>query len=466
MSKVLLVNPNYYDQIFGRASVRAAISRSVMPLGLVTVAAPLLRAGHDVRILDLNLVDGSARELESALREFEPDLVGITATTPLIASAYKLAATIKTHRSDLPVIAGGAHPSALPMEVLTESVFDGVVQGEGDLTLLEILEQGADAALPGYYYKTSGVVAAPPEPRAPAVLDDLPFPAYEMLDIQRYRQPRIMTRRTPVGYMETSRGCYGRCVYCNKNINGYKLRFKSPERVVDQIEHMLNLGFAEVQITDDIFTADMDRAAKVCEEILRRGLKFPWYPRGGLRVDRVNLELLKLMKRAGCYRIPFGVESGSQRILDSIKKGITVEQAQSAVKAARQAGLETECYFMIGLPGEDESDIQKSMALAIDLDPDYAKFALTIPLPGTPMFSKIEEEGRLLTRDWSKYTFSTPPGEIYRHDTLPAEVMARYANIAQRRFYFRTGHVLRLVAGSLKQGTFFAHLKAFFQTKW
>ena len=151
-------------------------------------------------------------------------------------------------------------------------------------------------------------------------LDALEFPAYFLYDIPKYIMPRVFSRESPLGVMETSRGCYAHCVYCNKNIHGYKLRQKSPQRVVDEMEYLLKLGFREIHITDDVFTADMPRAYKICEQILRRNLKFPWYPRGGIRVDRINKELLVIMKKAGCYRIPFGVESGSQRVIDVIKR--------------------------------------------------------------------------------------------------------------------------------------------------
>ena len=241
---------------------------------------------------------------------------------------------------------------------------------------------------------------------------------------------------------------------------------KSPGRVVDEMERMLSLGFREIHIIDDIFTADMKRAYAICEEILRRNLDFPWYPRGGIRVDRVSPELLRIMKKAGCYRIPFGIESGSQRILDIAKKKITIEQAETAVKMAKSADMETECYFMIGLPNETEEEIKKSLALAIKLNPDYVKFAITVPLPGTPMFAEMEKNGQIKTRDWEKYNFSISPRELYNHDTLSWEVINKYYNQAHRKFYFRISYVLRMIGHTLRNGTFFSHIKAFMQTKW
>ena len=179
-----------------------------------------------------------------------------------------------------------------------------------------IAKEGFSRSVPNIFYKDSGrVVSSLIQDNIISDLDSLPFPAYELFDIRKYHQPRISSRRSPLGYLETSRGCYGKCVFCNKNIHGYKIRMKSVLRVVDEMERMLKLGFGEIHIMDDIFTVDMNRAYAICEEIIRRGLKFPWYPRGGIRVDRVTGELLAMMKRAGCYRIPFGIESGSQEVL-------------------------------------------------------------------------------------------------------------------------------------------------------
>lgn len=467
MSRVLLINPDYFEDIFASSKMRAAISRGTIPLGLACLAAPLIQDGHDVSILNLNLADKRTDALMETLNNFRPQFVGVTATTPLIYKAYGIAERIKNFDEKIIVIAGGPHPSALPEDVLAESLIDCVVRGEGDLALKELVECGPNLSVPNLYYKDNGaIVQSQIQNQHIKDLDDLPFPAYELFVVKNYYQPGIASRKKPLGYLETSRGCYGTCIFCNKNIHGFKTRMKSPGRVVDEMERMLSLGFREIHIIDDIFTADMKRAYAICEEILRRKLNFPWYPRGGVRVDRVSPELLRIMKKAGCYRIPFGIESGSQRIIDIVKKRITIEQAESAVMMAKSAGMETECYFMIGLPNETEEEIKKSLALAIKLNPDYVKFAITVPLPGTPMFAEMEKNGQIKTKDWEKYNFSISPRELYDHDTLSWEVINKYYNQAHRKFYFRIAYVLRMIGHTLRNGTFLAHIKAFLQTKW
>lgn len=467
MSRVILINPDYYSDIFTNSKARSAISPGVIPLGLACIASGLIKNNHDVKVLDLNILDNPDVYLQKEIREFKPHFVGITSTTPLIRKAYRIAKAVKEINKDIFIIAGGAHPSALPKDVLMESDIDCVVKGEGDFALKSIVEDPTTNNSGNIFFKRNGCVSqSPAEGHFIEDLDNLPFPAYELFDIKQYHQPRISSRKAPLAYLETSRGCYGRCIFCNKNIHGYKMRMKSPLRVVDEMERALKMGFNEIQIIDDIFTADMNRAYKICQEILKRKLKFPWYPRGGIRVDRVNLELLKIMKRAGCYRIPFGIESGSQRILDVIKKGITLQQAQNAVSLAKRAGLETECYFMLGLPTEQEDDIKKTIDFAIRLNPDYAKFAVTIPLPGTSLFESMSASHQIKNTEWHKYNFSTSPGDIYDHDNLSWEVIDNYYHISHRAFYFRPGYIFRIFYKSLIRGTFFAHLKAFFKTDW
>lgn len=467
MPRIILINPDYYNDIFSNSKMRAAITPGVTPLGLLCIASPLLNEGHKVKLLHLDLEKKPNEYLCTEIKDFEPDFIGITSATPLIRRAYEIASLAKKINNRIIIIAGGPHPSALPEDVLKESVIDCVIRGEGDLIFNLIVKNGLSLSIPNIYYKENGkLIKSQVQDNYIKDLDILPFPAYERLDIKKYFLPKISSRKEPLGNMETSRGCYSQCVFCNKNIHGYKVRKKSTMRVVDEMERMLRIGFREIHIIDDTFTADEKRAYEICEEIQRRGLNFPWYPRGGIRVDRVNLELLKIMKKSGCYRIPFGIESGSQRILDVIKKKITLEQAEEAVKLAKTAGLETECYFMIGHPTETEEDLEKSINFAIKLQPDYVKFAITIPLPGTPMFDTMSSKGQIKTRNWDKYNFSVSPKELYDHDTLSWDMIDKYYDDSHRRYYFRSEYIVKMIYKTILNGTFLGHIKAFLKTRW
>jgi len=467
MAKIILINPDYYNDIFAESKVKAAISRGTPPLCLLTIAAPLIKSGHTVEIINLNVMYDRAFNLAEYIQTSRPDIVGVTSTTPMIYKAYKLAEIVKSVDNTITLICGGPHVSALPEQVLKESLFDIAAAGEGDFVLRDIAENGLSDQIPNIYFKHNNkIVHSVLQQNTVNDLDQLPYPAYELLDINRYFQPGLSSRKQPVAYIETSRGCYAKCIYCNKNIFGRRVRQKSPIRVVDEMEYLLKLGFGEIHIIDDIFTANKIRATAICNEIIQRNLHFPWYPRGGLRVNNVSYELLCLMKKAGCYRIPFGIESGSQRIIDRINKQINLSQAVRAVKWAQQAGLETETYFMAGLPGETEADLRATIDFAIQLNPDYAKYAVSIPLPGTEMFYSMDSNGQILTKKWDKYTFSSSPRQIYRHDTLPWEIIDKYVELFYRKFYFRPAFIFKTLIRTIRAGTFLEHLKGFFKTKW
>ena len=274
-------------------------------------------------------------------------------------------------------------------------------------------------------------------------LDDLPFAAVELFDTTQYIYPADASRENPVCLLETSRGCYAYCIYCNKNIFGHKIRRKSSKRVVDEMQYILGCGFREIHFADDSFTADLNHAKGVCNEIINRGLSFPWVPRSGIRVDRVTPDLLNLMRKAGCYHTPFGIESGSQEVLDRMKKGITVDQVIRAVQMSKDAGMETTGYFMFGLPGETKDTIMKTIEFALQLRLDHNKFGVAIPLPGTEFFELLDQEGLLKTNDWEKFTYSTPPWELYHHPSLDRDTLEqitinqeRLMDVANRSIHF------------------------------
>lgn len=465
--KTLLINPAYYLSIYTNSKIKAGLGQATPTLSFACIAAPLLEKQFPVKFIDLNIASDPSALLQETVSLYKPDIVGISATTATFYLAYEIAAQVKAISPATIVVLGGPHASALPEEVLSHKEIDCVVVGEGDFSLLQIAKEGLHDLIPNVIFRSNEKIVYSRELNFSIKnLDDLPFPAYELFNIPQYTQPKLNSRKSPVGHMETSRGCYAKCVYCNKNVHGFKFRTKTSKRVVDEMEHMLKLGFREIHIYDDVFTADMSRVHRICDEIINRKLVFPWFPRGGIRVDCVDESLLRKMKAAGCYRLPFGVESGSQRILDVIKKNITVEQVIEAVRLAKKIGLETECYFMIGLPSETVEDINKSIALAIKLNPDYCKFAKTIPLPGTPMFDQMEKEGRIKTRDWRYYNYSSQICKLYDHDTLTSEDIEKYHNLAHLKFYFRPKYVFLMIIKTIRKRTFWAHVSSFIKTNW
>ncbi|MHA1395802.1 MAG: B12-binding domain-containing radical SAM protein [Promethearchaeota archaeon] len=441
MAKILLINPPYFGNIYSNSKFRVVMSQGTMPLSLCCIAAPLLRAGHDVSICDMNIGDS----FDWRVQADRYDYIGITSTTPIINIVYDIIDSLCRANVNSRFIVGGAHATACPKEV--SQYADFVCVGEGDNYILSKVNPKVSSC-------------------SPKNLDDLPIPAYHLLDPPKYALPRLISRKNPVAYLQTSRGCFGKCSFCTKGVEGKKLRFKSPKRVVDEMEYVLSLGFREVQIVDDNFTADMDRVYHICDEIRIRKLNFPWYPRNGIRVDRCSYDLLKCMKDAGCYRVPFGVESGSQRIIDKIGKGITLKEVESALFSAKKAGLETEAYFMIGLPSETEDDLKKTLDFSRKINPDYAKVANTIPFPGTKLYNDMDKNGQMISKDWAKYHFAQSLREVYRHDVLSWDILDKYGNLFYKKFYFRPSKILQLIWLALRTGRFWSHVKTFLKTRW
>jgi len=437
IKNILLINPTSDSNIYFNSKFRLKSNNYVMPLGLCCVAAPLIEVGHKVEICDLNLL-GFGALWQDYLFNMEPDYIGITSTTSTIYTVYYdligyIKGFIKGKKLKTEIILGGSHATACPEETAEHS--DWVCWGEGDNYILSHINMQKSSC-------------------SPTNLDNLPFPAYHLLDAKKYTHSLLLARKSPVGLIETSRGCHGRCTFCVKGKDN-KMRFKSTNRVVDEMETLLSLGYREIHIIDDNFTADTDRVYGICDEIRARKLKFSWYPRNGIRVDRVSHDILKAMKDVGCYRIPFGVESGSQRVLDRVGKRITLKQVENAVWLAKKAGMETQAYFMIGLPGETKDDLDATCAFAKKLSPDLAKFSIMIPLPGTQVFKSYDKRGLIKSKDWSKYHFGGNLSEVYDHDTLDWDTIRRYSKKCYLEFYLnvrRIGSAFRILRGLIWNG--------------
>jgi len=456
--RILLVNPNYYEAIYGRSVVKMAINRGTSPLGLALLAALAEQAGHQAEVLDMNANDLAASDLLREVARFRPDLVGFTMVTPMYPLVKKYAADLRKHSFAGILAAGGPHPTALPGDTLSSSELDFLVTGPADILFAELAAGRWDYQ--NVWNKQDGAVTEGSRSLERALrLDDLPFPRYRPGDIAKYVHPPLTSRRNPVANMETSRGCFADCVFCNKKIFGRGYIAKSPGRIVDEVDFLLREGFREIHIVDDGFSTRPERVISMCEEILSRGLDFTWYPNGGIRADRVSPEMFSIMKRAGCYKVPFGVESGSQKVLDAVGKGITLEAIERAVRLAGEAGLETECNFMLGLPTETQADAFSSFRFAKRLKADYVKFAITIPLPGTRLFSALEAEGRILSRDWGLFNYATDPALLYAHDSIGSRDLFRLYKKFNKGYYFRISYVLNRLRKSIHEKRLWSDLK-------
>lgn len=460
---VLLICPPSVIEVFGKK--RAVVARAPY-LSLASLAGELLRAGYDAHILDLSIEEDVDAAIGRALDLHHPDIAGITFTTPLAAPAMEVINKIKKMRPEILMLSGGVHATTLPDDVFKNSEVDIVVMGEGEKTLLEIAAGMPLETMFGIAYRQGNEIKI--NPRRPMIsdLDSLPYPAWHLYDIERYRTARVVTRGRHIGIIETSRGCVFGCNFCNKTVFSRLFRAKSAERVADEIEYILRFGFDEIHIMDDMFSTDMDRAKEICRLIIKRKIKFIWNAQAGLRVDCLDYELLRLMKEAGCYATSLGIESGNQEILNLANKGITLEKVKKAVELIRKVGLQTTGFFILGLDGETEATMQDTINFAKELKLDFPKTGILVPLPGTPVFNKWDAEGRIKSRNWSHYIFHPENNLVYDHPTLKFETVFKYYNKFYRELYFNFGYIWRRFLGSIKTGRIFSDgyyfLKAIF----
>lgn len=426
-------------------------TRSSPPLGVAYLAAMSERRGDEVRIYDGNVERGDVAEVA---RHFQPEVVGISANTIQIQSAWRDAAAIRG-TCDAAIVLGGPHPSILPEESLHRPGVDFVVRGEGERTWVELcadLEGKQREDWPAAVSTIAGLSYNAPDgqhhnPNRPPIqdLDSLPFPAYHYLPMERYTnlQPTLDARRGPSYPILTSRGCPYECSYCCQ-IGPRRWRARSPESVVAEWRWLVReLGAQEIGVLDDSFNINRQRVLRICDLLTQEGLNHvPWIMINGMRANLVDEDLLKHMRQAGCIRTAFGVESGNQRILDDvIGKHLTLAQVRAAFRAARAAGMETIGFFIIGLPGENEETIEDTIRFACELDPLVANFSMATPFPGTRMYETVKREGRLLVRDYDDYAFFEGKA-AFEMPGLPAQLVQRKWKEAYRRFYWRPKRVL------------------------
>lgn len=328
--------------------------------------------------------------------------------------ASRILRVCKNFDSSLITLIGGPHVSFTANQVIEEAPWiDIVVRGEGEQTLVDLLNSwavGRDLAqVPGIAYRRNGdITLTAPRPLI-RELDELPLPARHLLPLSKYR-----ALKAPCTVI-TSRGCPFGCIFCSApKMFGRGVRFRNPRAVVDEIEIVnREFGFKQINIVDDTFTVKEEHVQSICEGLMERGLNVKWSVYS--RVDTVTPRLLRLMKQAGCSWVCYGLESGSQKILDRIKKRITVAQSKQAVKMAKEAGIDVMVSFLLGLPGENQRTARQSVRLAEELRKEYGVyygFHILAPMPGTEVRERAEEYGiRILTHDWAKYDANRPVAE-------------------------------------------------------
>lgn len=453
--RVMLVNPRF----------RLPIDTRTTPhLGLAYLAAVSERRGDEVLLFDADVEDES---ITAAVSRFQPDIVGITANTPQVKSAWRTAQAIKSV-ADIPVVLGGPHVSVLPAESVARPEVDVVARGEGEeiwLKLCAIIEKAKahnpaftardlldpaagllDGLLGISYFTPDGQERHNPDHPPIADLDTLPFPAYQYFKMDHYTNLQPATDAVDGARsfsVMTSRGCPYRCTFCSQSIMPIKWRARSPESVLAEWQHLVEKFDAqEIGVLDDSANIQVDRLEKIADLFIEHGVNHvPWIFVNGIRANLATKELLGKLKQAGLKRTAFGVESGDPDILLSIDKKIDHDTIRQAFKNAKAVGLETIGFFIIGLPGETEETMDRTIQFACEVDPLVANFSMMTPYPGTKVYEIAKRQGRLLLDDWEDYVFFDGRAR-YELGDMTAELIERKWKEAYRRFYLRPHRIM------------------------
>ena len=424
--KIYIVRPRYYTHLI------------TPPLALGYLSSALKMAGYQPLVIDgLNL---GLSNKELADRCDGADVVGITCCTPFLSEVTDLTAQLKRRKAM--VVIGGPHPTFLPQETRAQTGCDYIVVGEGEQTFPELLDsiaagRGSDD-IPGVVGESGKLI-----PRNPIQnLDDISWPDWSTLHPSSYPLAPYggVVRRFPVAPVASTRGCAAACKFCCvPRLSNRRVRFRSPKDIVDEIRMLVrDHGIREVQLIDDNMAARTSHMVGFCEELLRAEISVPWSLPSGIRVDNVSSNLFRLMRRSGCYSVAFGIETGVQRVLDRIGKGIRVEQVERAVRDAHQAGLITQGFFILGLPGDDRWTIEQTLDFARRLPLDKAQFLLLDPLPGSAFWDE-------LIYDQPSSSYRSFQEAIWTPDGMTKEELMKLQAYAFRRFFSKPSRLLRML---------------------
>ncbi len=440
--RVLLINPPL-DSVLrdGHVSpVTAYLFYNSAPLGILYIAAVLEERGDQVTVIDAAAERLDIPATVARAEAIRPDVIGIGSNTVVFEGTRELATALKGALPGIPIVLGGYHVTLLPDEAMAHPDFDVGVLGEGEHAMAELCDAFAGRRslddVQGIVYRAPGgrLVRTAPRPKFRR-LDDLPFPARHLLPPDLYRPVPIDEHGMPKFSMITSRGCPHACAFCQKSRSGYRSR--SAEAVVDEIEHLVrDFGARDIAFVDSLFCANKRRVMAICDEIIRRGVRISWTCSS--RVEVVDKEMLQRMKEAGCWRTRFGVESGSDRVLDFISKGITKEKIRNAITWADEVGLRPKAFFMVGHMPDTPETIQETIDFACSIPLHDITVQINTLLPKTPQMEIWEREGE----KWGRQVQRTTDEKSFWEPTfvpwgMEPEDLIRFHRQFYRSFYFR-----------------------------
>ncbi len=449
MSKVVLFNSPIEH---GKQDV-LEMSGSYPRIGIASISAYLLDKGVEVNIIDPNAEKLEIEKIKNKISKLNPCIVGIPAFTEEIHSAAYTANIVKEVNPEITTVIGGPHSSAIPVETLQEfDSFDVAVFGEGELTFYDVALNKNFEDIEGIAFRTGNEIKLNKKRDLITNLDALPFPAWHLYNLDNYRGGSLISGFGKKGLdlelpMENARGCPFNCIFCYR-ICGKSIRFKSPEKVVDEVErNVTEFRANKIHFVEGTFGVNKNLAKEMCNGLIKRGLhnKITWSSGG--RTNVLDKELLSIMKESGCVYLGFGVESGDDEILKKIKKGITTQQIENIFELCKEVGINTEANFIIGHPYETEDTIVKTIEFAKKIKADHATFAILVPFPGTEV-REMAEKGigglKILSSDWRIYGKQIGGTLELKH--LPLKKLIRLQTRAYKSFYLRPSKFLGFVS--------------------
>ncbi|MDQ7827032.1 MAG: radical SAM protein [Candidatus Eremiobacteraeota bacterium] len=440
--KVLLVNPSLDPREY-KNPVAQALFTNAMPLGICYLGAVLERERIDVVLLDAAAERLSHEEVLEFVRKHGIDVVGITSTTNGFFRAVGLARVLKEYGgASFPVMLGGPHVTDMPHHAMSFECFDYGVMGEGEETIVELLSviagKRAAAETEGIIYHEEDKVVFTPKRPLIQDLDTIPFPARHLLkNLDVYHSLLVDVKYLPKMSIVANRGCPFRCIFCSTASMGKKYRMPSPERYLEEIDLLKEqYGVREIFFVGSTFTASREHTDHFCDMLLSRGTNVAWT--ASTRVDVVDKELLVKMKKAGCWMVRLGIESGNDEVIRFIRKAITRERVREVAKMCDEIGMHAKGFFMLGHLPDTKETIDDTIAFALSLPLTEVTVQLNTPLPGTPQYDLAPLYGSFKAGEFSEFNFFEP---VFVPKGLTKEYLVRKQRELYRRFYLKPGTI-------------------------
>ena len=437
--KVMLINPPVsFDCFYGEWDL-SDVKSSSPPIGILSLASMIRKYGYPVRILDAHAEGMTISDIIEIVDEFKPHVVGLTAMTVMISASAEIAKAIKAFNPEITTIIGGVHVTAEPIETLRRyTQFDLATVGEGEVVFTEILERIRKNlprdVIQSLVWREGEKINVNPRRAFFKSLDEFPPPAFDLVPelFNHYRLSVFGTKKFRSVGLVTSRGCVGECTFCDLGVVGRGYRSNSAKYLIDLMKDLYNkLGVSDFLFYDDLFVGSRPRLKEICEWIIREKLPFTWSCCA--RADFLHPDMMSLMKKAGCWMVEVGIESGCQRVMDSMRKNVSKERVRECVNSINEAGIVSKGNFIFGNPGETHDSIRETIDYACSLKLNYAQHTFLQPLPGSELYETAGKYGEF-DPSWDRFnTFSINfvPTGFTRDDLI------WYSKYFWKKFYLR-----------------------------